>query len=130
MNKIFLLIIFLFSLNKIAIAKDNEFSPDNLFHIDHMNSHNKDFALYFKGRENSILARGENENYKKIKNINSPILVMHGEVDQIVPFSMGKKIYEIANEPKYSYFTEYDNHMMEYDEKLVLALKSFLKSLN
>ena len=28
-----------------------------------MNSHNKDFALYFKGRENSILARGETENY-------------------------------------------------------------------
>ena len=67
---------------------------------------------------------------KKIKNINSPILVMHGEVDQIVPFSMGKKIYELANEPKYSYFTKYDDHMMEYDENLVLALKSFLKSLN
>ena len=43
---------------------------------------------------------------------------------------MGKKIYEMAKEPKYSYFTKYDNHMMEYDEKLVLALKSFLKSLN
>ena len=55
---------------------------------------------------------------------------MHGKKDQIVPFFMGLKIYEIANEPKYSYFTEYDNHMMEYDEKLVLALKSFLKSLN
>ena len=55
---------------------------------------------------------------------------MHGEVDQIVPFSMGKKIFEMANEPKYSYFTKYDNHMMEYDEKLVLTLKSFLKSLN
>ena len=63
MNRIFLLIIFLFSLNKIAIAKDNYFSPDNLFHIDQMNSHNKDFVLYFKGRENSILARGEKENY-------------------------------------------------------------------
>ena len=63
MNRIFLLVIFLFSLNKIAIAKDNEFSPDVLFHIDKMNSHNKDFALYFKGRENSILARGESENY-------------------------------------------------------------------
>ena len=63
MNRIFLLIIFLFSLNKIAIAKDNNFSPDNLFHIDQMNSHNKEFALYFKGRKNSILARGENENY-------------------------------------------------------------------
>ena len=63
MSKIFLLIIILFSLNKIAIAQDNKFSPNNLFHIDQMNSHNKDFALYFKGREKSILARGETENY-------------------------------------------------------------------
>jgi hypothetical protein len=36
----------------------------------------------------------------------------------------------MANQPKYSYFTKYDNHMMEYDERLVLALKKFLKSLN
>ena len=42
---------------------------------------------------------------KKIKNINSPILIMHGEKDQIVPYSMGKKIYEIANKPKYSYLS-------------------------
>ncbi len=77
-----------------------------------------------------LLLKDRFENYKKIKNIYSPILVMHGEIDQIVPFSMGKKIYEIANEPKYSHFTKYDNHMMEYNEKLVLALKSFLKSLN
>ena len=78
----------------------------------------------------NLLLKDKFENYKKVKNINSPTLVMHGEADQIVPFSMGKKIYELANEPKYSYFTKYDNHMMEYDEKLVLALKSFLKSLN
>jgi len=77
-----------------------------------------------------LLLKDKFENQKKIKNINSPILIMHGEVDQIVPFSMGKKIYEIANEPKYSHFTKYDNHMMEYDEKLILALRSFLKSLN
>ena len=78
----------------------------------------------------NLLLKDKFENYKKIRNINSPILVMHGKKDQIVPFFMGLKIYEIANQPKYSYFTEYDNHMMEYDEKLVLALKSFLKSLN
>jgi uncharacterized protein len=77
-----------------------------------------------------LLLKDKFENYKKIKNINSPLLVMHGEVDQIVPFSMGKKIYEIANEPKYSYFTKYDDHMMEYDENLVLTLKTFIKSLN
>ncbi len=78
----------------------------------------------------NLLLKDKFENYKKIKNINSPILVMHGELDKIVPFAMGEKIFKIANEPKYSYFTKYDNHMMEYDEKLVLALKSFFKSLN
>jgi len=78
----------------------------------------------------NLLLKDKFENFKKVKNINTPILVMHGEVDQIVPFSMGKKIYEIANNPKYSYFTKYDDHMMEYDENLVLALKSFFNSLN
>ena len=77
-----------------------------------------------------LLLKDRYENDKKIKNINIPLLVMHGEEDQIIPYKMGKKIYEIANKPKYSYFTKYDNHMMEYDEKLVFALTSFIKSLN
>ena len=55
---------------------------------------------------------------------------MHGEEDQIVPFWMGKKMFQMANEPKYSYFTKFDDHMMEYDENLVLELKKFIKSLN
>ena len=63
MRRIFLLIIFIFFLKNVVSAKDNEFLADDLFHIDHMNSHNKNFALYFKGREKSILARGETENY-------------------------------------------------------------------
>ena len=77
-----------------------------------------------------LLLRDKYKNDQKIKNINIPVLVMHGEADQIIPFWMGKKIYEIANQPKYSYFTKYDDHMMEYDEKLVLALNDFIKSLN
>ena len=63
MNKVILLIIFLVSFNKIAFTKDSEFLVDDLFYIDQMNSHNKNFALYFKGREKSILARGETNNY-------------------------------------------------------------------
>jgi fermentation-respiration switch protein FrsA (DUF1100 family) len=78
----------------------------------------------------SLLLKDKYDNQNKIKNINIPVLVMHGEVDQIVPFWMGKRIFEIANEPKYSYFTKFDDHMMEYDEKLVFALKTFFKSLN
>tara|TARA_B100000965_G_scaffold311984_1_gene271658 strand:- start:80 stop:898 length:819 start_codon:yes stop_codon:yes gene_type:complete len=77
-----------------------------------------------------LLLKDKFDNKSKIKNINIPVLIMHGEADQIVPFAMGKKIYEIANEPKYSYFTKHDNHMMEYDENLIKALNLFLESLN
>ena len=77
-----------------------------------------------------LLLKDRYENYKKIKNINIPILVMNGEADQIVPFRMGKKIYDIAKQPKYYHFTKYDDHMMEYDENLVSELKKFIKSLN
>ena len=77
-----------------------------------------------------LLLKDKYKNSLKIKNINIPVLVMHGESDQIVPFWMGKKIYEMANQPKYSYFTKYDDHMMEYNDKLILALNAFIKSLN
>ena len=55
---------------------------------------------------------------------------MHGKADKIVPFWMGKKMYELANKPKYSYFPKKDNHMMEYNENLILILKKYFKSLN
>ena len=58
------LIIFLFLyFVQIVCAKDIEFTANNLFHIDKMDSHNNNFALYFKPREKSVLARGEISNY-------------------------------------------------------------------
>ena len=36
---------------------------DEIFHIGKMDSHNNDFVLFFKTREKSILARGEQFNY-------------------------------------------------------------------
>jgi uncharacterized protein len=77
-----------------------------------------------------FLLKDKYESDKKIRNIKSPILIMHGKVDKLVPFYMGKKLYDLANEPKYFYFSEYDNHMMEYNEKLLKHLKGFIKSLN
>jgi len=77
-----------------------------------------------------FLLKDKYESDKKIKNIKSPILIMHGKVDNIVPFYMGKKMYDLANQPKYSYFSKYDDHMMEYNEDLINHLKEFIKSLN
>ena len=76
-----------------------------------------------------LLLKDKYESNRKIKNINSPILIMHGKVDNIVPFHMGKKMYDLANEPKYYYFSEYDDHMMEYNENLLKALEDFIVSL-
>ncbi len=77
-----------------------------------------------------LLLKDKYESDKKIKNIKSPVLIMHGKVDNIVPFYMGKKMYELANEPKYYYFSKYDYHMIEYNVKLLKALKDFVSSLN
>ncbi len=77
-----------------------------------------------------LLLKDKYESDKKIKNIKSPILIMHGEVDKIVPFWMGKKMYELANEPKYYYFSKYDDHMMEYNNELLSELNKFIASLN
>jgi hypothetical protein len=43
---------------------------------------------------------------------------------------MGQQMYELANQPKHFYFSDYDNHMMEYNETLLKALKKFISSLN
>jgi hypothetical protein len=77
-----------------------------------------------------FLLRDKFESYKKITNIYVPLLIMHGKVDKIVPYDMGKKMYELANEPKFFYSQEYGDHMIEYDEKLLSALKKFILSLN
>ena len=77
-----------------------------------------------------LLLKDKYESNKKIKNIKSPILVMHGEEDKIVPFYMGKKIFELANEPKYSYFPKYDDHMMEFNKELINTIDKFISSLN
>ena len=78
----------------------------------------------------SFLLKDKFESYKKINKISVPILIIHGKVDKIVPYAMGKKMYELANEPKFFYSQEYGDHMIEYDEKLLLALKQFIKSSN
>jgi uncharacterized protein len=77
-----------------------------------------------------LLLKDKYESVKKIKNIKIPILIMHGKLDKIVPFHMGEKMYQRANDPKYTYFTEYDDHMMEYNDKMINTLKNFINSLN
>ena len=63
MKKTILLIIILLFPKSFGFAQDKSNNVDKLFHIDQMNSHNENFALYFKTRKKAILARGEGDNY-------------------------------------------------------------------
>ncbi len=49
-------------------------------------------------------------NLKKIRNVSMPKLIIHGDLDRIIPFSMGKRLFEAAPEPKAFYAIEGAGH--------------------
>ena len=63
MSKLIINLFLLIFISISSLAENFESSADNLFHIGQMNSHDKNFSLYFKTREKAILARGEDFNY-------------------------------------------------------------------
>ena len=78
----------------------------------------------------NILQKDKYSSLKKINMIKSPILVLHGKADTLVPFYMGKKIYDAANEPKYYYFPNSDNHMMAYNQNMLKILSNFVNEVS
>jgi len=57
------IIIFLLLIIQNSRAENNLKNIDDIFHIGKMDSHNKNFVLFFKTREKAILAKGEEFNY-------------------------------------------------------------------
>ena len=83
--------------------------------------------IYYPYLPVRLLLKDRYDSINKIKMINTPILIMHGKKDNIVPFSMGKELFEKANSPKYSYFTADDDHMMEFNSSLLQKIKYFIE---
>jgi len=61
-RKTLLIFIIFLSFKNFVLAEENKLMIENLFHIDQMNSHNENFALYFKPERGNISKR-ENSNY-------------------------------------------------------------------
>lgn len=55
-----------------------------------------------------MLMKYEFSNAKRIQNIAIPVLIAHSPADRVIPYSHGRKLFEIANEPKK--FVELDGH--------------------
>jgi hypothetical protein len=46
------------------------------------------------------IMRNRFDNAEKIRQYRGPVLIQHGELDSIVPFDMGRRLFELANDPK------------------------------
>ncbi len=48
----------------------------------------------------SLLLKDRYENDRKISQITSPVLIIHGERDSVIPFHLGRKLFDMASVPK------------------------------
>jgi fermentation-respiration switch protein FrsA (DUF1100 family) len=85
--------------------------------------------IYYPYLPVSIILKDRYDSIGKIKNINTPIFIMHGKMDNIVPQQMGLELFEKANNPKHSYFPEDDDHMMNYNKQLLNEIKLFINKI-
>ena len=85
--------------------------------------------IYYPYLPVNIILKDRYDSIGKIKNINIPIFIMHGKMDNIVPQQMGLELFEKANNPKYSYFPEDDDHMMNYNKQLLNEIKLFINKI-
>ena len=111
----------------IEIAQDESYA--GIILESPFTSMEKAAKIYYPYLPVKLLLKDKYKTDEKILNVNSPILVMHGEKDKIVPFHMGKKIFDLAKNPKYSFFSNDDDHMMDYNDLLIQILKSFVDNL-
>jgi fermentation-respiration switch protein FrsA (DUF1100 family) len=65
----------------------------------------------------------------KIKNVNCPVLVIHGTNDELIPIWHGERLFQEANEPKLSFWVEnatHNNLFSTAGDRYATVLKEFV----
>ena len=62
----------------------------------------------------SLLIKTKYDCLAKIADIDAPLMVLHGDRDEVVPYEMGREIFEAANPPKRFYAIEGAGHNDTY----------------
>jgi fermentation-respiration switch protein FrsA (DUF1100 family) len=76
-------------------------------------------------------ARSRFDSLVKIAAVRAPILIIHGRRDEVVPFSMGRKLFEAAPEPKWFFPVEGAGHndvLIVGGEECLTRLKSLIEA--
>ena len=58
----------------------------------------------------SMMMKNRFENYKRIQNVHIPTIIAHGTNDVVIPFSEGKELFALANNPKSFVEMKYSDH--------------------
>ena len=76
-----------------------------------------------------LLIRDQYDSISKIKDVHMPLLLLHGELDQVVPVKFGKKLFDAANEPKQAVYVPDAGHNNVYNLKVQQIVLNFLSRL-
>jgi uncharacterized protein len=81
----------------------------------------------------TMLLRSKMDSISKIANVHCPKLFIHSPVDEVVPYKLGRRLFEAAPEPKQFYEVTGAPHNETYivgGKAYFQALKAFIESCN
>lgn len=76
-----------------------------------------------------LIWRDRYDAVEKIGAVHAPLLLLHGEADQVVPIRFGKKLFDAANDPKQAVYLPEVGHNNIYGLKVQQLVLSFLSKL-
>src|SRR5262249_45209871 len=66
---------------------------------------------------------------QRIGRVHAPLLIRHGEADNVVPFWFGERLFALANEPKQFWRVPGGGHVVEDDAGGMKSVREFLAGL-
>jgi fermentation-respiration switch protein FrsA (DUF1100 family) len=77
-----------------------------------------------------LLITDQYNNERNIRSVTAPVLVLHGEQDEVIPVEMGRRVYRAANEPKKIELLPHGGHVDLFDHGGWEKMRAFLASLS
>jgi fermentation-respiration switch protein FrsA (DUF1100 family) len=69
------------------------------------------------------------DSLSKIKNVHAPLLMLHGQLDPVIPLAHGETLFAAANEPKQLVVYPHVHHADYSNEQIVVPLVAKAKQL-
>ena len=106
----------------VAVQMASEFHVGGLMLLAPYLSIPKLAQIDFPFFPSSLLALDRFDSEKKIRQIHTPLLIVNGFADQVVPPSHGRRLYSLANEPKEFHSLSGRGHNDAFDEFAPLSM--------